>query len=372
VRFGGASYRSREDSLAANQLTGRAGVVFTPAEPFSVHAQYSRGFRAPNVTDLGTLGLQGNGFYEASAAQLAGRAAWIGSRADDRAVSTGLPVENVRSETSDNYDLGFQVRTGRFRAELTGFWMSLGNTIVSQALILPPGAAGQPLGDQVISRQLASGVVFVPLATSPVLVRANCGGARLRGLEHSLRFRFTRALSLGENLTRLRASDRNTGLPPDIEPGIPPLTVNLTLLYAPPTRRHWVELYGVVADRQDRLSSLALGDRRIGASRSRADIAGFFHNGARVRGLVAAGRLLPTGETLAQVQQRVLGLAESAPLFTAIPGYGALGIRGGFPLGERSDVILDFFNLFDKNYRGVGWGVDAPGRGLAARYRLRF
>ncbi len=386
LRFGGASYRSRaansplvggrplfpDDSLAANHLTGRAGVVVTLAEPLSIHTQYSHGFRAPNVTDLGTLGLQGNGFYETSAAELAGRGAVIGSRADDRAVSTGAGVERARPETSDNFDLGFQVRTSRFRAELTGFWMNLGNTIVSQTLLLPPGAVGQPLGDQIVSRQLASGAVFVPLAANPVLVRANHGGARIRGLEHSLRLRLTPTFSVRENFTWVRASDRITGAPPDIEPGVPPAAMHLNLLYAPPSRRHWVELYGVVAGRQERLSSLALADRRVGASRSRASIASFFENGARVRGLVADGRLRATGETLAQVQQRVLGGADSAPLFLAIPGYGAVGLRGGFPLGERADVILDFSNILDKNYHGIGWGLDAPGRSLTARYRFRF
>ncbi len=80
----------------------------------------------------------------------------------------------------------------------------------------------------------------------------------------------------------------------------------------------------------------------------------------------------PTGETLAQVQNRVLGSANSAPLYTYIPGFLTLGMRGGFRLGERHDVILDLENLNDKNYRGISWGMDAPGRGISFRYSYKF
>ena len=146
----------------------------------------------------------------------------------------------------------------------------------------------------------------------------------------------------------------------------------LTLLYAPLSHRYWVEAYAGAADRQSRISSLALADRRIGAARSRADIAAFFANGARVRGLVQNGRLLETGETLAEVQTRVLGTAQSAPLFTAFPGYATIGIRGGFPTGSRSELMVDLANLADRNYRGIGWGIDAAGRSLSLRWRIRF
>jgi hypothetical protein len=33
---------------------------------------------------------------------------------------------------------------------------------------------------------------------------------------------------------------------------------------------------------------------------------------------------------------------------------------------------VDFENIGDENYRGVSWGMDAPGRGIFLRYALRF
>jgi len=346
--------------------------VVRPVQSVALYATYSRGFRVPNITDLGSLGLQGNGVYEAAVADLAGRGATIGDRADDRAVSTNLPTERLRPELTDNIDFGVRLRHSRFEADFGGFFMRLDNTIISQTLILPQGAVGQQLGEQAIIRQLPTGAVFVAAATSPVLVRTNFSGATLRGFEHTLRLRLTNAWSFTENLTAIYAEDTRTGLPPDIEPGVPPLTVNPSLHYRPSQHRYWLEIYANIAARQDRLSSLALSDRRIGNPRSRANIQSFFNNGARTRGLVLDGILVPTGETLAAVQNRVLGTANSAPQFNAIPGYGWFGFRGGLNLTPRTDLLADFSNIADKNFRGIGWGVDGPGRSVMLRLRYRF
>ena len=386
IRFGGASYQSRasyspivagaplwpNDSLAANAVTGRFGVIFRLADPLHIRFNYSRGFRAPGITDLGTVGVQGNGLFESSYADLVGRGGTVGDRADDRAVSSLRPVAPVRPETSDNFEAGITWKGGRVRGELNAFWINLADTIISQTLILPQGVVGQTLGDQIITRQLSSGAVFVPAATSPVLIRSNLGGAHVYGFEHKLDARLPGALFFAENVTWLYAEDIRTGLAPDIEGGIPPITANLRLRWAPPAKRYWVELYSTLADQQDRLSSLALADRRTGAARSRTNIANFFNNGARVRGLVANGVLLPTGESLTQAQDRVLGTAASAPMFTAIPGYTVHGIRAGYQIGERSNLLVDFSNILDKSYRGVSWGIDGAGRSFTVRYQYGF
>jgi outer membrane receptor protein involved in Fe transport len=378
VRYGGAEYNSRarlnfwpDDHLSAHAPTGRIGAVSWLRPWLGVHANFGRGFRVPNVTDLGTLGLQGNGQYEASFAELRGLGALIGDRADDQARSTGLPVERLRPETTNSIDYGVRIRRAQWQADVSGYWMELTNTIVSQTLLLPQGAVGLQLGEQRVARQLPSGAVFVPGSASPVLARANFSGARLRGLEHSFRARFGSRWSAGWNVNAFRAGAGGTGLPPDMEPGVPPMTFSPTLRWTR-SRRLWIEAYGTAAWRQARLSSLALSDRRIGNPRSRANIQSYFNNGATARGLVVNGILRPTGETLAQVQNRVLGSANSAPQFSAIPGFAVWGLRSGVQLSERADIVIDATNLFDKNYRGIGWGVDGPGRGLATRFRYRW
>ena len=98
----------------------------------------------------------------------------------------------------------------------------------------------------------------------------------------------------------------------------------------------------------------------------------------------AGGILVSTGETLAQVQNRLLLIGatingvtvvdanSNVPMFTAVPGYGLVGLRGAIRFGERSEFLFDFENIGDKQYRGISWGIDGAGRGVTLRYRYKF
>jgi hemoglobin/transferrin/lactoferrin receptor protein len=325
--------------------------------------------------------LTGNG-YEANAADLSGRGATIGTTAASDAVSSGLPAVQLEPETSWTYEAGLHVTRSRLAFGVNGFVNDLDDNIVLQALILPPGAVGARLGDQVVTSQLASGAVFVPAATGPVLIRSNFGDSRIFGIEQRASARLPAGFTLAQNFTYLYAEDRRTGRPPTIEGGTPAPQGNLRLRYDGAGGRFWVEPYLYGARNQDRLSTLDLEDRRTGAARTRGSIQNFFRRGASERGLVGPGAdgrfgtaddlLLATGETLDRVQNRVLGSAASAPLFTSIPGFVTLGIRGGVRLGERQDLTFDLENLNDRNYRGISWGMDGPGRSFGFRYVRRF
>jgi hemoglobin/transferrin/lactoferrin receptor protein len=396
IRYSAASYKARaedspqvsgnplwpDDSLDVSDVTFRAGIVATPVAGLSLSANFSRGFRAPHITDLGTLGLTGAGF-EVAAPDVAGLGGTIGSAAGASAVSTGIPVEQVDPEISMNYEFGIAYRNRRFETNFAWFVNDIDDNIVKQALILPAGAVGKLLGSTPITAQGPTGVVFVAASPNPVLVRANFDDASLFGVEHTLDVKLNRDWSLGTIFTYLHARDKRTDLPPNIEGGTPAPDGYLKIRYAPPGKRFWIEPHVHAADRQDRLSTLDLDDRRIGGGRSRGAISNFFNNGARFLGLVNSGpdgirgnaddRLAPTGETLAQVQNRVLGVGvNSAPLYTGVPGYVVFSVRGGIKLGERHEVLLDFDNIGDRNYRGISWGVDAPGRGLFLKYNVRF
>ena len=107
--------------------------------------------------------------------------------------------------------------------------------------------------------------------------------------------------------------------------------------------------------------------------RTREEIAGFFNGGAVPRGLVRNGILLPTGETLAEVQLRILGPGlQPNTLFSKNAGFALFNVRGGFRIGERSSVTVILENIFDKNYRTMGSGIDGPGINAAVRYSYKF
>jgi hemoglobin/transferrin/lactoferrin receptor protein len=381
-----------DDSERFAAFSARIGAVLDVGGGFDIAAKYARGFRAPNTTDLGIVGLVGTGF-EVNSQTAAGLGGLIGTTAGTDAVSTGIPVTSLRPELSDGFDLSLRYTSKRFSAELTGFTTKLKDVYFDQALILPPGAVGQLLGSEPIISQNSRGWVSVAAApTSPVLVRVNFDDARINGVEFNSQARFNEQLTAKANFTYLRAHSLFNGLPPNVEGGIPNPAAFLSLRYQP-LARFYVEPYSTITAIQRRLSSLDLNDRRTGAARSRGAIQNFFRRGACVRGLTtpggggcntAGGILISTGETLAQVQNRLLPIGATingvtvvdantnVPLYTTVPGYTLFGVRGGLRFGERSEVLFDFENIGDKQYRGISWGVDGAGRGLTLRYRYKF
>lgn len=396
VRLSAASYRAEasdspvvrgralwpDDSLSVSDVTFRTGAVVKVTSRLTLSTAVSRGFRAPHITDLGTLGTTGSGF-EVAAPDIAGLGATLGSTADATASDTGIAVTQLAPESSLSYEATLRYRTNNFDTDLSAFVNDINDNITRQALILPRGAVGLILGEEAIVKQDPSGVVYVGATSSPVLVSANYDDARVWGIEHTMSVKLAPDWSARTAFTYLRARDRRSGLPPNIEGGTPAPEGWLKIRYAPEGgRRFWVESYLHLAARQDRLSSLDLEDRRTGATRSRTSITNFFNNGARARGLIGAGAdsapgtaddvLLATGETLAQILDRVLGGARSAPLFTTVPAYAVFGVRGGVRFGGRHEVFVDVENIGDRNYRGISWGIDAPGRGVYVRYSTRL
>jgi len=394
LRWGGARYEADaadapivngvplwpDDELSTNAVTFRAGVVATPTSDWSLATSISRGYRAPHMTDLGTLGLTGSGF-EVAFPDVEGLGGMVGNSAGANAASSGQPVEQVGPESSIAWDATLRYRRPKARGELSVFINNVHDNIQKQALILPAGAVGTRIGGEVITQQTANGAVFVAASTAPVLVRDNFDDARIWGVEAAGEIGLIESLTLNLTYTYTRARDLETDLPPNIEGGTPAPTANIMLRYAPTNGNWWVQPYLQIAADQPNLSSLDLSDRRTGAERTRASIRNFFLNGATARGWVAPGAdgafgtaddvLSVTGETLPEIQNRVLGTANSAPLFTQVDGYTAVGVRGGVRLG-RHEIFVDAENLTDTNYRGISWGMDAPGIGVNVRYIFRF
>ncbi|HLA96501.1 MAG TPA: TonB-dependent receptor, partial [Pyrinomonadaceae bacterium] len=145
LRYNVASYKVRQsdapivgpnplwgnDSLRVGDFSGKIGAVVRLVDELRFVASYSRGFRAPSMTDLGTLGLTGDGFEidYITALNLGGT---IGTTADGSAVSSGLPPVQQRSEVTNNFDVGLRYRNSRFETSGTFFNLDLNNNISSK------------------------------------------------------------------------------------------------------------------------------------------------------------------------------------------------------------------------------------------------
>ena len=109
-----------DDRLSTGDVSGRIGAVVRIINELRLVANYSRGFRASSMTDLGTLGLTGDGFEvdHATASSLGGT---IETTADASAISSGLPVDMQHSEITNNFDVGLRFRNSRIETSGTFF-----------------------------------------------------------------------------------------------------------------------------------------------------------------------------------------------------------------------------------------------------------
>jgi hypothetical protein len=142
------------------------------------------------------------------------------------------------------------------------------------------------------------------------------------------------------------------------------------------------EPYAQFGWEQPHLSTLDLGGSRTGSGTQPLVDSGLLRNGARARGWVNAGAdnipnnaddiLIATGETLLQVQDRVLGASvTSSMLFTAVQGFGTFGVRTGRHLRQARAHR----RLREPQRRELPrhqLGRRCAGRGVSVRFVARF
>lgn len=218
-----------------------------------------------------------------------------------------------------------------------------------------------------IVRQDAFGLAYIAQDIRPIASRVNVDRGRINGFDAVGDVRLSRAWTASAFFSMANGHIIPTGA---YVRRMPPPMGQAKVRWQ--GQRVWAEGVMNLAMEQTRLDSGDLADARIGATRTRASIATFFNGTATDMGLVQNGVLVQTGETLAAVQTRVLGTANSAPMFTSQPGFAALSLRGGINLGAGVEVSVIGENLSDANYRLYGSGVDAPGRSFHARVGYRF
>jgi outer membrane receptor protein involved in Fe transport len=355
-----------------DDVTFNTGLTFTVNSHINIAGNVSRGFRAPNVSDFAATGLSGLGF-EISPDEGVRLGGSTGALDSLRRLTDVRLLEPIKAEQLYSYELAVRFLGRNFSGAVSAFDSEISNLIERRTLLLPQGQVGQLVGGQPIIRQDATGAVFTSLSSSAVFVRTNALKVRLRGVEGSVAMKLRSDLTVNANLFYVHGKDLRTGLPPNLENGIPPATGFAAIKWERAGSPAWIELYSNFAAPQRRFSDNDISQARIGGIRTREEIAGFFNGGAIARGLVRNGILLATGETLAQVQLRVLGPGlQPNQLFTKNPGFALLNLRGGFRISEHSSVTVILENILDKNYRTMGSGIDGPGTNAAVRYSFSF
>lgn len=396
----GASLGVTDEAESFQDATFNASLTWRVSAHLNLHALSGRGFRAPNLNDLGALGLNDLG-YEIPASVAAQASALLGSSDGEGALSLGKPVGKLQAERLFNYETGVTWQSRKFYARAQVFDAELKQPIVRRTLLFAAGQAPTSLAGLAVqpltqtADQRAQNVVTVATALDPRGVKAfvNDGAAKYYGVETLFRYAVAARWSAEGHYSFLAGRELN---PNRFIRRLPPQQGALALRYQPTVfngRFTWLELSSDFVGAQSRLSGGDLTDERIGAARRRRDLADFMR-GSLVRPFLAAGAdgvfgtaddvFAPSGETLLQIQERVLPLGATingvrivndesrAPLYLKTAGYATLNLRGNVRLRERLSLDWALMNLLDKNYRVHGSGVDAAGRNLFLSLRYSF
>lgn len=394
----GASLGVADADERFRDFTYNASVTWRAGRGLALHALHGRGFRAPNLNDLGALGLNDLG-YEIPASAAVTANALLGLSDGENALPSGKKVTALQAESLHNYEFGVSWQTQRFYARAQVFDAELKQPIVRRTLLFAAGNVPASLAGLAVTplpptaEQRAQNVVTVATALDARAVKAfvNDGAAKYYGVDTLARYSLTPRVWLEGNYSYLVGRELN---PNRFIRRLPPQHGHLALR-AQPTfwrgRVAFLELSSNLVGAQTRLSGGDLTDERIGAAIRRSDIASFFR-GALLRPYLQAGTdgvfgtaddvLAVTGETLLQIQQRVLPLGATingvritdensrAPVFVKTAGYATVDVRGSVRLAENLYLDWAVMNLLDKNYRTHGSGLDAPGRNWFARVRI--
>ena len=356
-----------EERVTMHSMTFQSAAVLRLTDELHLTGNVNRGFRAANAADLGSIGLTGGGGFEISPSQASALGAFVGTTGATGAVSTGDPVPGLRPEVVYQYELGLKARMGPLSAAVNGFDMELYDFIQRRALVFDSNVVGTTISGFQIVQQDATGLAYIAQDVRPIATRVNVDRGRIRGFDAEGELRIDRAWTAGAYFSMANGRTIGTG---EFIRRMPPPMGGARMRWT--GSRLWAEGVLTFAAEQTRFNSGDLSDARIGALRTRTSIATFFNGTATDMGLVSGGVLLETGETLAEVQNRVLGTATSAPLYTTHPGFAIVGLRGGIRLARQLDVMVLGENLTDRNYRLYGSGLDAPGANVQARLRYRF
>ncbi|NIV18928.1 MAG: TonB-dependent receptor [Woeseiaceae bacterium] len=199
--------------LSFNDISGDIGWIFDVTDTVSFVANLGRGFRAPNIFDLGTLGERpGNRF--------------------------NIPNNGLDAEHVTHTDIGVTTHGDGFRFELYVFDLDYEDRIESVAT-----------GD-------------VTLDGRVITQSRNLATSDLYGLEALAWMSISEALTLDANLTYTKGTSSLPGEPETAADRVPPLNGRLSLRFEP-TDSWQASVHVRFADNQERLSPRDVSDPRI-------------------------------------------------------------------------------------------------------------
>ena len=200
-------------NLRPDDLTGNFGLSYRITPTVNIVANLARGFRPPNIFDLGTLGSRpGNRFNIANT--------------------------DLDSETVDSIDVGLKIQTQNWNIEAFAFYSDYQDRITSVA------TGGLTLDGRTIVRS------------------ENISEVDIYGVEFGARFAAMENLEAYAVLNYTRGEEEFPGGREQAADRIPPLNGKLGLRY---TLRpeFYLEPYLLFADKQNRLSDRDINDPRI-------------------------------------------------------------------------------------------------------------
>ena len=355
-----------DEAVTSVALTFQSGAVVRITDALRVTASAGRGFRAPNAFDLGAIGV--TSVFEVTPARAAALGGHAGSTDGATAVSTGRPIGSLKPESAWSFETGARYHRGRVDATVAVYDVDLRDAIQRRTVLFTGDVVGTSIGGLEIVQQDASGRAYIASQAAPMVTRVNVSRARIVGVEGESSVRVADGWLASVFFGYARGSDLDADVPLR---RVPPAMGGLRARWEPHAAL-WVEGVAEFSLRYARMAPGDLTDARMGARRDERSIANYFQGTAVDLGLVRDGRLVATGETLTEVQRRLLGDATGAPLFADLPGYLVMTVRAGYRVNPHVELVVIGENLTDRNYRRIGSGVDAAGANLQVRSRIGF
>ena len=249
-----------------SSLVSNVALLYHIGSLQNIYASFSTGYRAPNIDDLGSLGLV-DFRYE-------------------------IPAYQLKPEKTYNTEIGYRINTKKIQTSLSFFYMHLNDLITRVQL------PGQQIGGY------------------NVYTKENSQQSYVKGTELSFNYRISNSITFSNNISYAFGQNLSAKEPMR---RIPPLNGRVLLSYQ---KEKWnFNVEDLFAAKQNRLAKGDKDDNRI-----------------------------PAGGT---------------------PGWNIVNIYGNYSLSKLNFRIA-FLNIFDKDYRTHGSGINGIGRSASLGIQINL